>query len=94
MFFKFSAECIELKSCPFCKGNHLEIGVSENPFIVWDDAVRGERVAYIICDCGAMMKQEADVFIDVYDDRDYDELKQELLECAEKIARKWNKREQ
>ena len=30
MFFKFLANDIELKPCPFCKGKDLEIGVAEN----------------------------------------------------------------
>lgn len=94
MFFKFLANDIELKPCPFCKGKDLEIGVAENPFIVWDGSVRGERVAYVACRCGAILKEDINLYInDIFDDEEnIAELKQGLIECAKQVANRWNNR--
>lgn len=96
MFFKFLANDIKLNACPFCGETNLEVGVSDNPFVVWDGAVRGERAAYVVCECGAMIKQQADVYVNyIFDDKeDIEDLKKELIDCAKQIADKWNKRTQ
>lgn len=84
---------IQLKSCPFCGSENLEIGVSYNPFIVWDDAVRGEMVSYVVCECGVMIKKEADLYKGYISlDADVTEFKRELHNCMKNIADKWNER--
>lgn len=89
MIIKLSDSNIELKKCPFCGRKNLQVGVAENPFIIWDGAVRGELVAYVICECGAIMKQEADVYIGHIED----DTEEELIKCMNRIAQKWNNRE-
>ena len=94
MFLKFLEENVKLEPCPFCGGVNLEIGVSDNPFIVWDGAVRGERVAYVVCECGAMIKLDTNVYMNnIFDDEEENhQLKEELQQLSREVAKKWNKR--